>query len=93
MKENAVPVAHRVHERLRPIRWPQFFVIEDCGIPHDFIHKLWQLHGVRGRTWAAALERARAGVCDVLFMIRAVEIFAIPASVLSLVTESIKLAV
>lgn len=38
-----LPVAHRVHKRLRSVLWPDALVIERCGVPHDFVHQLWHL--------------------------------------------------
>jgi hypothetical protein len=74
------PVAHRVHERLRSVGWPEILVVEHCRIPHDFVHELRELHRVCGGAGTAGFEGSTARVCDVLFVVWTVEVLAVPAS-------------
>lgn len=73
-------VAHRVDQRLA-ILGPQLRIVELARVPHDLVHELGQPDRVAGRAGARRLEAAAAGVRDMALVVRAVDVLAVPASV------------
>ena len=56
---------HRVHERVGAVRGPQALVSELVDVPHDLVHDLGQLGGVRGWACTAAVGAGALAVGDV----------------------------
>lgn len=66
-------------EWLAAISGPVSLVVERLGVPHSLQKDLWDLDGVGAWALAAALERAGLGVGNVVTVIRAVQVLAVPA--------------
>jgi hypothetical protein len=56
---------HAVHERVGAVGWPQRFVGELGYVPHELVHDLRELDGVRGGAGAAAVGAGALAVGDV----------------------------
>jgi hypothetical protein len=74
-------VSHTQDKWLRSIFGPHVPVIESGGIPDNFEENLRDLHRMCGRAGAATLKSAAGGVGYMGFMVIAVEVLTIPASV------------
>lgn len=75
------PDAHAVREGVGAIRWPNAAVLlEHCDIPHQLVHDLRKFDRVRGRAGAAS-GCTGAAVGNVILMVGAIEVLAVPASV------------
>lgn len=58
--------------------------VELGGIPDDLVHQLRNPHRMgrrAGSSQAQECGRATDGICDVVFVVRAVEVLAIPAAI------------
>lgn len=60
---------------------PCALVKEGGYVPHDLVHDLGKLDGVRGRAATTASGAGTGGVVDVALVVGAVEVLAVPASV------------
>lgn len=75
-----LPDAHTVCEGVGAIGWPDATVLlEHCDVPHELVHDLRKLDGVRGRA-RAATGCSGAAVSHMVLMVRAVEVLSVPAS-------------
>lgn len=74
------PDAHAVHEGVGAVRRPDTTVLlEHCDVPHELVHDLRELDRVRGRAGTAS-ARSGTAISDVILVVRAVEVLAIPTS-------------
>lgn len=81
-KRGHSPEVHAVDKRLAAVRGPGALVREHAHVPHELVHDLRQLDGVRRRALGGAAGRARrAAVVDVALVVGAVEVLAVPAAV------------
>jgi hypothetical protein len=76
-----LPVTHGVHKGLGAVVRPDALVVEKCSVPHDLVHQLRHLERMRRRARASRFKRSARRIRDVVLVVRAVEIFAVPASV------------
>lgn len=81
MSRPALYITSTPDEWLRAVSGPYGLVVELSGIPERLICDLRHTDGVGTWTFACYLEAARSsGVVHVILVVRAVEVFAVPAS-------------
>lgn len=74
------PDAHTVCEGVGAVCWPDAAVLlEHRDVPHELVHDLRKLDGVRGRAGAAS-GCSIAAVSHMVLVVRTVEVLSVPAS-------------
>lgn len=77
-----LPDVHAVDVWVGAVRGEVGRVGELVGVPHELVHDLRKLDRVRRGTCAAAGGTGSRAVCHVALVVRAVEVLAIPASII-----------
>lgn len=75
-----LPNVHAIDERRGAVSGPQASVGELGHVPHQLVHDLWELDGVRRRAGTATRGAGAGAVSDVALVVWAVQVCAIPAS-------------
>lgn len=81
-----LPKVHAVDERRGAVSGPQAAVGELGDVPHELVHDLRELDGVSRRAGTTTSSARSGAVSDVALVVGAVEVRAIPASKMVIVS-------